>query len=275
MGMQSFRKRARKIAYLGIVAGMFMGSYAFGQAAAPAEGAAAAPAEGAPQQEQTVDPNIVVKKVITGFMSDFKIKATGAWLFQWPIVISFAAGLGIAAERYYTIVLKSKVNMKKFTEQIVKYVEVKDYDKAIALCNASPSGALPQLVKVGLEAAKRNMGTRAVQDAIDEKTLSILPKVTSRISWVSVLANVSTLLGLMGTIFGLMYTFAGLEMVLNPKGKADLLTAGIATAMNTTLLGLVCAIPLTLFFQYLSQASKALVDDIDESSVRIINALSK
>jgi len=274
MGMQSFRKRARKIAYFGVVAGMFMVSYAFGQAAAPAEGAAAPAAGGAPT-EQTIDPNIVVKKVVTGFMSDFKPKATGAWLFQWPIVISFACGIGIAAERYYTIVMKSKVNMKKFTEQIIKFVEVKDYDKAIALCNASPSGALPQLVKAGLEAAKRNMGTRAVQDAIDEKTLSILAKITSRTSWVSVLANVSTLLGLMGTIFGLMYTFAGLELVLNPKGKADLLTSGIATAMNTTLLGLICAIPLTLLFQYLSQASKAIVDDIDESSVRIINALSR
>jgi biopolymer transport protein ExbB/TolQ len=271
MGMQFFRTKAKKLAFFGIAAGMFMVSYAFGQAAAPAEGApAAAPAAG-----EAIDPNLVVKRVIAGFMSDFTIKATGAWLFQWPIVISFAAGMGIAAERYYTIVMKSKVNMKKFTDQMIKFVEVKDYDKAIALCAASPAGALPQLIKAGLEAAKRNMGTRAVQDAIDEKTLSIMPIVTSRTSWISVLANVSTLLGLMGTIFGLMYTFAGLDLVLNPKAKANLLTSGIATAMNTTLLGLICAIPLTLLFQYLSQASKRLIDDIDESSVRIINALSR
>jgi biopolymer transport protein ExbB len=82
-------------------------------------------------------------------------------------------------------------------------------------------------------------------------------------------------MGLMGTIFGLMYTFAGLDMVVNPKAKAAHLSTGIATAMNTTLLGLIAAVPLTLLAQYLNQASKALVDDIDENSVRLINALSR
>ncbi len=264
MGLQFFRSKVVKLSLVGL------GSVLIGMSAAYAQ----APAEGA---KETLDPNLVVKKVYTGFMSDFKYKPTLAWAFQWPIVISFAFGLGIAAERYFTIVLrgKGKVNMKKFTDQLVKYVEGKDYDRAIALCSASPHSALPVLTRAGLEAAKRNMGARAVQDAMDEETMKLMPLITKRLSWISVLANISTLLGLMGTIFGLMYTFAGLDMVLNPKAKADLLTAGIATAMNTTLLGLICAIPLTLLFQYLSQASKALVDDIDENSVRLINALSR
>jgi biopolymer transport protein ExbB/TolQ len=119
------------------------------------------------------------------------------------------------------------------------------------------------------------MGARAVQDAIDEETLKFMPLITARLSWVSVLANIATLLGLMGTIFGLIYTFAGLDLVVNPKAKATHLSTGISTAMNTTLLGLICAIPLTLLYQYLNQASKSLVDDIDENSVRLINALSR
>lgn len=267
MGLQFFRSKMGRVLLLGIVGAVLSVSMALAQA----------PPAGGEGGGTTVDPTIVRQKVWVGFIGDFGIRPSMAWVFQWPIVISFACGLGIALERYFAIVLRGrgKVNMKKFTEQLVKYVESKDYDRAIALCNAAPHAALPLLSRAGLEAAKRNMGARAVQDAIDEETLKLMPLITKRLSWVSVLANVSTLLGLMGTIFGLMYTFAGLELVLNPKGKQDLLTTGIATAMNTTLLGLVCAIPLTLLFQYLSQASKALVDDIDENSVRLINALSR
>jgi biopolymer transport protein ExbB/TolQ len=234
--------------------------------------AMAQPAEGGAEE---IDPGIVLQRVGAGVLRDFGIRATGAWAFLWPIVIAFGFGVGIAGERYYTIVVKSKVNMKKFTDQLIKYVEAKDYDRAIALCDASPSGALPILSKAGLEAAKRNMGARAVQDAIDEETLKLMPILTKRLSWVSVLANIATLMGLMGTIFGLMYTFAGLDLVINPKAKASHLSTGIATAMNTTLIGLIAAVPLTLLYQYLSQASKALVDDIDENSVRLINALSR
>jgi len=263
MGQQFFRSKVGKLSLLGFVGAMMLVSLAFAQA--PAGGG------------EAIDPKIVINKVFTGFFSDFKFKMSMAWAFQWPIVISFAFGLGIAAERFYTIIIhgKGKVDMKKFTDQLIKYVEVKDYDRAIALCNVSPTAVLPLLSRAGLEAAKRNMGGRAIQDAIDEETLKIMPKITKRLTWISTLANISTLLGLMGTIFGLMYTFAGLELVLNPKAKANLLTTGIATAMNTTLLGLICAIPLTLLFQYMSQASKTLVDDLDESSVRLINALSK
>ena len=267
MGLQFFRTRVGRFSLLVLVSGIMVASATFAQA--PAEGA------GAPAGAEEIDPRLVLRRVFAGFLRDFKIRPTGAWAFLWPIVIAFAFGVGISAERYYTIVLRSKVNMKKFTDQLIKYVEAKDYDSAIALCEASPSGALPILSKAGLEAAKRNMGARAVQDAIDEETLKIMPLITKRLTWVSTLANVCTLLGLMGTIFGLMYTFAGLDLVLNPKAKAAHLSNGIATAMNTTLLGLICAVPLTLLYQYLTSASKALVDDIDENSVRLINALSR
>jgi len=224
---------------------------------------------------QEIDPGLVLDRVVAGLMRDFGITASGAWAFLWPIIIALGFGLGISGERYYTIIMKSKVNMKKFTDQLIKYVEAKDYDRAIALCDASPAGALPILSRAGLEAAKRNMGARAVQDSIDEETLKLMPMITARLSWVSVLANIATLMGLMGTIFGLMYTFAGLDLVINPKAKAAHLSTGIATAMNTTLVGLVAAVPLTLLAQYLTMASKALIDDIDENSVRLINALSR
>ncbi len=262
MGLTLIRSRMGRLSLAVILGAVLL----IGANPAPAQ-----PAEGGDE----IDPGIVLNRVVAGVLRDFKVRPSGAWAFLWPIVIVFGVGVGISAERYYTIVMKSKVNMNKFTDQLVKYIEAKDYDRAIALCDASPAGALPTITKAGLEAAKRNMGARAVQDAIDEETLKLMPILTKRISWVSVLANVSTLMGLMGTIFGLMYTFAGLDLVINPRAKAAHLSTGIATAMNTTLLGLIAAVPLTLLYQYINQASRALIDDIDENSVRLINALSR
>lgn len=263
MGLQLFRSRLGKV-FLAVMAScVLMTSAAFAQEAPQGE-------EAASEQQA-----LVLKTVVNGFLRDFSFTPSGAFVFQWMIVVAAAFGVGIAFERFYTITLRSKVNTKKFTNQLIKYIEAKDYDKAIALCNASPAGVLPVLAKAGLEAAKRNVGARAVQDALDEETLKVMPMITKRLTWVSVLANVATLMGLMGTIFGLMYTFAGLALVQNPKEKANVLTTGIATAMNTTLLGLMCAVPLNLLFQYLSQSSRALVDDVDECSVRLINALSR
>ena len=260
MGLQSYQTKLGKIVLAVLASCIMLTTVAVAQ-----EGdAAAGGGEG-----------LVLQTVINGFLKDFKPSSTGAFVFQWLIIITAAFGIGIAAERYYTINLKSKVNTKKFTDTLIGYIEAKDYDKAIALCNASPSGVLPILAKAGLEAAKRNIGARAVQDALDEETLKVMPTITKRVGWVSNLAQVATLMGLMGTIFGLMYTFAGLALVTNPKEKANVLTAGIATAMNTTLLGLMMAVPLNLLAQYLKESTRALVDDVDECSVRIINALSR
>jgi biopolymer transport protein ExbB len=264
MGLQFFRTRRLGKLFLAAMAGSMTMFVAAAYAQAPAAGDPAAAAQG----------SIILETVISGFLADFGPSDSGAFVFQWVIVLAASCGVGIAMERFYTISLKSKVNTSRFTDQLVKFIESKDYDKALALCNASPGGLLPQFAKAGLDAAKRNVGARAVQDALDEKYLSLMPNVTKRLTWVSALANVATLLGLMGTIFGLMYTFAAVALIQNPKEKTNKLSQGIAVAMNTTLLGLICAVPLNLMFQWLNQASRSLVDDVDECSVRIINALT-
>jgi biopolymer transport protein ExbB len=263
MGLQFFRTRRFGKLFLAAVVGSLTMLVAAAYAQAPAAGEAAAGSK-----------TLILDTVINGFLKDFGPSESGAFVFQWVIVIAASCGVGIAMERFYTISMKSKVNTNRFTDQLVKFIESKDYDKALALCNASPGGLLPQFAHAGLDAAKRNVGARAVQDALDEKYLSLMPNVTKRLTWVSALANIATLLGLMGTIFGLMYTFAAVALIQNPKQKTNALSQGIAVAMNTTLLGLICAVPLNLMFQWLNQASRALVDDVDECSVRIINALT-
>jgi biopolymer transport protein ExbB len=85
--------------------------------------------------------------------------------------------------------------------------------------------------------------------------------------WVSLTANISTLLGLLGTIFGLIDSFKAVE-VADPSKKAEILSSGISVAMNTTALGLVSAIILMVFHAWLVSNSEKIIADIDQYSVK-------
>jgi biopolymer transport protein ExbB/TolQ len=79
----------------------------------------------------------------------------------------------------------------------------------------------------------------------------------------------------MGTIYGLILAFRAVSAPgIDPTEKARLLAAGISTAMNTTLAGLLIAVPSTLFYSYLQSRTKKIIDEIDEHSVKLINLLT-
>ena len=75
--------------------------------------------------------------------------------------------------------------------------------------------------------------------------MEVMPELEQRTHYLATLANVATLLGLLGTIIGLIQAFTAVAAA-DPSEKADLLSASISVAMNTTAFGLVVAIPLLL-----------------------------
>ena len=84
----------------------------------------------------------------------------------------------------------------------------------------------------------------------------------------------ATLLGLLGTIIGLIAAFTAVAEA-NPAEKADMLSASISTAMNTTAFGLMAAIPLLLIHAYLQTKTNALVDSLEMASVKFLNAVTE
>ncbi len=218
-----------------------------------------------------MSPAQITQSVIETFFDEFGFSKPGA-LFMWVIVVVAAVSLAIFLERVYIVIFKSKVNTRKFMTEIIRLIRAKKFDQALALCDAAPESAIPFIAKAGILQADR--GVRAVQNAMDEASLSVIPKVQKRIPYLSVLANISTLSGLMGTIFGLMYSFKSIS-VLSPSEQASALATGISAAMNTTLFGLFVAIPTTIAYAWLSSQATNLVDDLDEQSVRLINTLSE
>jgi biopolymer transport protein ExbB/TolQ len=192
----------------------------------------------------------------------------GIWMYLILAVSIFA--IGITIERFIFLFFKYNINAQAFMAQIQKLVMADNIDRAIKLCNAAPSRALPRVIKAGLTRA--NKGEIEIQNAIEEATLEVVPKVQKRTPALAVLANISTLIGLLGTIIGLIEAFEALESA-TPENRQQMLSRGIALAMNTTAFGLIVAIPTLVAHLILSGMTKKILDEIDMYSVKLENLL--
>ena len=155
--------------------------------------------------------------------------------------------------------------------QIQKLVMANNIDRAIKLCNAAPNAALPKVIKAGLTRA--NKGETEIQNAVEEAMLEVIPHIQKRTPALQGVANVATLLGLLGTIVGLIEAFAALEFA-RPDDRQKVLSRGIALAMNTTAFGLIVAIPCIFAHMILAGVSKRIIDEIDQYSVKLQNLLT-
>lgn len=208
------------------------------------------------------------------FANGFAFDSDGM-VFMWALLVTLVFMLAIAIDRYIYIYVRSNVNANRFMAEVLKLVKAEDIQKAINLCKSAGEKALPIVVLAALERAKEDKNFRAIQNAVDEGTLAILPKLNRRTNLLQMIGNVSTLIGLMGTIYGLIKSF---EAVANPlveqSQKTQLLAQGIAIAMNTTLFGLAVAIPAIVIHQIIINKTGQIIEDIDENILKLVNLLT-
>lgn len=203
-----------------------------------------------------------------GIIADFYIKGG---MFMHPIALCSVVGLGLIIERFIFLFFKYNINGKAFMAQIQKLVMANNIDRAIKLCNAAPAAALPKVIKAGL--ARANKGPGAIANSLEEASLEVLPKVQKRTNNLAAIANVATMLGLLGTIFGLINAFKALDSAAADE-KSKLLAQYISIALNTTAFGLVVAIPCLTAHAFLSYLTKKIVDEIEEYSTKLQNMLA-
>ncbi len=210
------------------------------------------------------------------FIESFRWEADGS-SYMYAILIVGAFAVAIAIERFYFLMMRSNINANKFMSEIRKLVRAGEYKKALALCDAAPEKALAQVVGASLRRVAEQEVTdfRAIQNSVDESTLEVIPRLNQRTGFLAMLANVATLLGLMGTIWGLILAFKAVSSPgIDAAEKARMLAAGISAAMNTTLLGLAVAIPAVLIYTFLFNKTAKIIDEIDEHTVKLINLLT-
>jgi biopolymer transport protein ExbB/TolQ len=109
--------------------------------------------------------------------------------------------------------------------------------------------------------------------AMEEGLLEFVPRLEKRTHYLATLANIATLLGLLGTIIGLTEAFSTVAAA-NPADKANLLSASISIAMNTTAFGLMVAIPLLLIHAVMQTKTSELVDTLEMVTVRLSNLIA-
>ena len=196
---------------------------------------------------------------------------TEGGLWSKCVILVGIVAMGIAIERWWCIQIRYSINSRAFMAKLKKYILSDNIDRAISLCNSRSQALLPKVLKGGLTRAKDSLAD--IQNAIDEVTLEVIPKLEARALYLPTLANMATLIGLLGTIWGLITAFNGGSAVDAVQRQAYL-QHGIAVAMHTTALGILIAVPTLLVSAVLQSRINSIISDIDQYSVKLINLLS-
>jgi biopolymer transport protein ExbB len=191
---------------------------------------------------------------------------------MYPIMIVLAFGVSIALERYFYLSRSTSVNRRLWNE-VMPLLRVGNYKKALALTSHSKA-AIGKILNYGLSRTGAARRRDDIETAMEEGLMEIVPSLEKRTHYIATFANIATLLGLLGTIIGLIKAFTAVSHA-DPAAKADLLSASISVAMNTTAFGLMVAIPLLLVYSVLQSKTTTLVDSLEMASVKFINMLSE
>lgn len=192
----------------------------------------------------------------------------GGW-GMYPIAVCSIFILAIAIERIQYLYFRASISKDAFVQAMRKYILAGNVGKALALCSQTPT-PLANIIKAGL--VKVNKSDAEVQAAMDEASLREMPRLEKRTAYLAMLANVAMLAGLLGTISGLITCFSAVAGA-DPAERSVLLAKGISEAMNCTAFGLLTAIPGLVFFGILQGKTQQLSDDINESSVSVLNLI--
>lgn len=191
--------------------------------------------------------------------------------FMYPILIVFAVGAAIAIERYITLSRVTNHNQNMW-RKLQPALNEGDFEKARELTSKDES-TVSKLLGMGLARQGAVRRREDIEIAMEESMMEIIPQLEKRTAYVALASSIATLLGLLGTIMGLIAAFTAVANA-NPAEKADLLSASISVAMNTTAFGLMVAIPLLVTHTVLTAKTGAIVDSLEMASVKALNVIS-
>ncbi len=187
---------------------------------------------------------------------------------MWIILFWLICAIATIAERAVYL-WGASINKEVFLATMQKCILAGDVAKAVKMCSAA-NAPLARIVQAGL--VKVNRPDEEVQAAMDEAALREMPRINKRTGYLALFANVAMLTGLFGTIVGLIKAFGAVGgESIDPSQKARILAEGIAEAMNCTAFGLISAITALVGFAVLNGKTQQIEDDINESSVQILN----
>lgn len=191
--------------------------------------------------------------------------------FMLPIALVLTIGLVIAVERWVYLSkakLDNRIAFKKIQPMLAEsqYQQLYDYVK-------SSKAHTSRLIQAGMAAMSVSRNREDILSSMQEASMECVPRLEKRTAYLATLANVATLLGLLGTIIGLIAAFTAVADA-DPATKATLLSQSISVAMNTTAFGLISAIPLLLIHSLLQSKTSQVIDGLDIVCVKFLNTVT-
>lgn len=204
---------------------------------------------------------------MTGFLNFIQQSGVVGWI----IMLTGGAVIALVIERTRTLYFKYALNVNDFTSKIQSLVISRKHEEAIVLCAQLENKPLAKALKIILEKSDRDDET--IFQAQDIAMTEVVPLYTKRLHYLSMLANVATLLGLLGTIHGLILSFQAVAQA-DPALKQALLANGIAVSMYTTALGLAVAIPAMVAYSFLVSRQNELLEQLTEKCTKLTEILT-
>ena len=192
-------------------------------------------------------------------------------LFIVPISIVLVIGTVIVIERWLFLSRERIRNAKAFDE-FLPLLRTTDMEK-MRLFTRENTAPVVRVIGCGLDMMKVTKHRADIEHSMSEGMLEAMPKMENRTGYLSVLANIATLLGLLGTIVGLIGAFTAVASA-DPAEKSTLLSQSISVAMNTTAFGLIVAIPLLGFHALLQNKTAAIVKSVEMAAVKFLNIMT-
>lgn len=193
-------------------------------------------------------------------------------VFIYPIAFILALGIVIAVERWWFLQSVHRVNHKALV-QVQPAVTQAD-TSAITQLAANSTAPVMAMLASGINRLQASKRREDMEYAMEEVVLEYSLRLQKRTPFLATLANVATLLGLLGTIMGLITAFSAVANA-DPSEKASLLSASISVAMNTTAFGLMTAIPLVFVHALLQGKTASVIDAMEMVGIKLMNSIAK
>jgi len=188
---------------------------------------------------------------------------------MYAILALGVAAAGIGLERFIVIVGAARLDGRKLTKDVLQHVNRGDVAGARNLARQSDAPAA-QVIQSVLSVPE--VDEFRLQSAADDAIALAMPPLTRRLAHLNVLANIATLVGLLGTIAGLITAFAAVGAA-DPSQRSAFLAHGISMALNATAFGLIVAIPTLVTQGFLVGLVEGIAEQVEESGIRVSRAM--
>jgi biopolymer transport protein ExbB len=195
------------------------------------------------------------------------IEGGAGWMF--PILLCLIIGLGLVIERILYLNL-STTNTQKLLNKVETALEMEGVTAAKEICK-STRGPVASIFFQGLD--RHSEGLEIVEKSIVSYGGVLMSRLENNLSWISLFIALAPMLGFLGTVVGMVQAFDAIEAAgdISPTVVAG----GMKVALLTTVFGLIVAIILQIFYNYLLSKVEGIVNSMEDATISFMDILVK